>query len=196
MVKRLFDIIFSFTFLILLSPLFIYLSFIIWLHDKGSVFFLQERVGKDQKTFKLVKFRTMYLNSEKKGQLTIGSRDSRITKPGLFLRKYKIDELPQLWNVLVGDMSLVGPRPEVPRYVKMYNSEQLKVLTIKPGITDHASLLYFEESELLAKSPNPEQTYIAEVMPAKLKLNLEYIDNHSFTRDLIIIWQTVRRMFS
>jgi lipopolysaccharide/colanic/teichoic acid biosynthesis glycosyltransferase len=133
-------------------------------------------------------------HAEKGGQLTVGSSDSRITKAGYFLRKFKVDELPQLWNVLKGDMSVVGPRPEVPRYVSLYTPEQRTVLSIRPGITDYASLRYFEESDLLAKSANPEETYISEIMPAKLALNLEYVSKHSFVGDVAIIIKTGLRI--
>ncbi|MBX7052672.1 MAG: sugar transferase [Flavobacteriales bacterium] len=194
--KRIFDICFSAFMLILLSPLFLAISISIILDSRGGVFFGQIRVGKDEKPFRLWKFRTMRPGSEKKGQLTVGARDHRITKTGYVLRKYKIDELPQLWNVLVGDMSMVGPRPEVPKYVEMYSEQQKKVLSIKPGITDYASLLYFSESDLLAKASDPERTYIEEVMPAKLKLNLEYVEDHSFGNDLKIIGKTISRIFS
>jgi lipopolysaccharide/colanic/teichoic acid biosynthesis glycosyltransferase len=194
--KRIFDIIFSAIMLMMLSPLFLVIAISIMLDSRGGVFFGQIRVGKNERPFKLWKFRTMRPGSEKKGQLTVGARDNRITKSGYVLRKYKMDELPQLWNVFVGEMSMVGPRPEVPRYVDMYNNEQKRVLSIKPGITDYASLLYFSESELLAKSTDPEKTYIAEIMPAKLKLNLEYVQKHSFGGDLRIIVKTVGRIFS
>lgn len=135
-------------------------------------------------------------DTEKAGKLTIGSKDPRITGVGAILRKYKIDELPQLFNVLIGDMNLVGPRPEVPEYVAHYTPEQRKVLSVKPGITDYASLLYFNENEVLGQSPNPLETYLNEVMPAKLKLNLEYIENRSFAEDLKIIFKTIKRIFS
>ncbi|MFM9983991.1 MAG: sugar transferase [Flavobacteriales bacterium] len=196
MIKRIFDIGFSLAMLLLLTPVFLVISLAVILDSRGGAFFGQTRIGKNEIPFKLWKFRTMRPDSENKGQLTIGARDSRITKVGFFLRKYKVDELPQLWNVLVGEMSMVGPRPEVPRYVAMYNPEQKGVLSVKPGITDYASLLYFEESELLAKSPNPEQTYVSEVMPAKLQLNLDYIRKNSLGGDLRIIVTTVKRMFS
>ena len=196
MIKRLFDIFFSLIMLVILSPVFLFIIVAVIVDSRGGAFFGQTRIGKNEEPFKLWKFRTMRPDSENKGQLTIGARDSRITRVGFVLRKYKIDELPQLWNVFVGEMSMVGPRPEVPRYVAMYNQEQKGVLSVKPGITDYASLLYFEESELLAKSANPEQTYISEVMPAKLRLNLEYIRSNSFGGDLRIIAQTVKRMFS
>lgn len=194
--KRIFDIIFSAIMLMILSPLFLVIAISIVFDSRGGVFFGQIRVGKNERPFKLWKFRTMRPGSEKKGQLTVGARDNRITKSGYVLRKYKMDELPQLWNVFVGEMSMVGPRPEVPRYVDMYNNEQKRVLSIKPGITDYASLLYFSESELLAKSTDPEKTYIDEIMPAKLKLNLEYVQKHSFGGDIRIIVKTIGRIFS
>lgn len=196
MMKRVFDIFFSACMLLLLLPLFLVIALSIVLDSKGGVFFGQIRVGKNEKAFKLWKFRTMRPGSEKKGQLTVGARDNRITKTGYVLRKYKMDELPQLWNVFVGEMSMVGPRPEVPRYVEMYSAEQKKVLSIKPGITDYASLLYFSESELLAQSADPERTYVDEVMPAKLKLNLEYVKDHNFANDMKIIGKTISRIFS
>ena len=194
MMKRLFDIVFASVMLVLFAPLFIVLACWISLDSRGGVFFGQERVGINGKHFKLWKFRTMKPHSERGGQLTVGSSDSRITRAGYFLRKFKVDELPQLWNVLLGDMSVVGPRPEVPRYVAMYSPEQRLVLSIRPGITDYASLRYFEESDLLAKSTNPEETYIQEIMPAKLALNLEYVRRHSFTGDLSVIIQTGLRI--
>ncbi len=138
----------------------------------------------------------MRSKSEASGQLTIGSGDHRITRSGSILRNYKLDELPQLVNVLLGQMSIVGPRPEVPRYVALYNEEQQHVLDISPGITDYASLQYFHESDLLAKSENPEETYINEVMPAKLQLNLQYIREQSFISDCKIIGRTVRKIFA
>lgn len=196
MMKRLFDIVFSLVMLMLLSPLLLIIVILVIADSRGGAFFGQIRVGKNEIPFRLWKFRTMRPDSENKGQLTIGARDSRITRVGFVLRKYKIDELPQLWNVLAGDMSMVGPRPEVPRYVAMYSPEQKAVLNVRPGITDYASLLYFEESELLAKSANPEETYVKEVMPAKLKLNLDYIRKNSLSGDMIIIVRTVKRMFS
>ncbi|UPT67980.1 MAG: sugar transferase [Sphingobacteriales bacterium JAD_PAG50586_3] len=164
--------------------------------SRGGVFFLQIRVGKDNKDFKLFKFRTMRVGAESKGQLTIGGNDSRITRVGYFLRKYKIDELPQLLNVLLGDMSLVGPRPEVRRYVAMYNAEQMQVLSVKPGLTDYASIKYADESELLARAENPEQFYIDSVMPDKLAINLEYIKNRSLGADMGILFKTIGKILS
>jgi len=193
--KRIFDILFSFLLLLILLPLFIGTALSVACDSRGGMFFGQIRVGINRKEFKLWKFRTMKPQAEKQGQLTVGARDSRITKVGYVLRKYKIDELPQLWNVLVGEMSIVGPRPEVPKYVDIYSDDQLKVLSIKPGITDYASLLYFTENELLAKSNDPEKTYIEEIMPSKLTLNLHYLEKHDFIIDLKIIRDTIIRIF-
>jgi lipopolysaccharide/colanic/teichoic acid biosynthesis glycosyltransferase len=137
----------------------------------------------------------MHLNADKAGLLTVGGRDPRVTPIGFFLRKYKLDELPQLLNVLFGSMSLVGPRPEVRKYVDLYNAEQQKVLTVKPGITDYASIEYSEENDLLAKASDPEKTYIEEIMPAKLLINQKYIANHSMTEDIKIIWMTARKVW-
>lgn len=191
MVKRIFDIIFSFTAIVLVSPLLIIVSILILFSGKGGIFYLQKRVGKNENDFKIFKFRTMRPNSDKKGLLTVGTKDSRVTKIGYFLRKYKLDELPQLINVLIGNMSIVGPRPEVRKYTNMYNIEQKKVLTVKPGITDYASIEYRNENEILAKSVNPEEKYINEIMPEKIKLNLKYINNQGIITDLKIIWKTI-----
>jgi lipopolysaccharide/colanic/teichoic acid biosynthesis glycosyltransferase len=154
------------------------------------------RVGKGNTDFGLLKFRTMRKDAHKSGLLTVGGRDPRITKVGFFLRKYKLDELPQFINILLGDMSFVGPRPEVRKYVEMYNQEQLHVLDVKPGLTDYASIDYMDENDLLAKSEAPEQTYIDEIMPAKLKLNLQYITDKSFVTDLRIIFRTLFKIVS
>ncbi len=194
MIKRLFDIIMALVGIVLLLPFFICLSAWILIEDGWPILFFQKRVGKNGNLFHLYKFRTMRNNSEKSGQLTIGDRDPRVTNSGYYLRKYKLDELPQLFNVLFGNMSLVGPRPEVERYIKHYTSEQKQVLTVKPGITDLASLRYFKESELLAQSNDPETTYIQEIMPEKLKLNLHYIERASFWMDVKIILQTIQRI--
>ena len=167
----------------------------ILLESKGGVFYKQERIGVDRKPFKLYKFRSMYPDSDKKGLLTVGSRDYRITKSGYYIRKFKLDELPQLINVLIGEMSIVGPRPEVKKYVDLYNEEQLKVLDVKPGITDWASLRYFEESDLLSKSADPDKTYIEEIMPAKLKINLKYVGKNNIVEDIKIILLTIKRIF-
>lgn len=193
--KRLFDIIFSATALLLFSPFFILICLLIVLSSKGGMFFRQVRVGKDNRDFKIFKFRTMKPDSEKMGQLTVGAKDNRITKIGYYLRKFKMDEVPQLINVLIGDMSVVGPRPEVRKYVNMYNEEQMKVLSVRPGMTDFASLKYFNENEVLGKSTNPEKTYIEEVMPEKLRINLEYISNPTLTTDFKVIAKTIFRIF-
>lgn len=192
--KRTLDMVCSLSLILLSSPLLLLLSLAVALDSRGGVFYGQIRVGRNEKTFKMWKFRSMHPQSEVQGQLTVGSRDPRITRVGYYLRKFKVDELPQLWNVFVGEMSIVGPRPEVPKYVAYYNDEQRRVLTIRPGITDEASLRYFEENKLLAESSHPEQTYINEIMPAKLKLNLEYVDQSSIGKDLMIIGRTILRM--
>lgn len=192
--KRLFDICFSFFGLLFLFPWLLIVALIIVLDSKGGVFYRQVRVGKNGQDFRIFKFRTMRPNSDKAGLLTVGSRDVRVTKVGYFLRKYKLDEFPQLINVLIGDMSFVGPRPEVRKYVDMYDAEQLNVLSVKPGITDYASIAYSNENELLAKSDNPEKTYIDEVMPAKLNLNLKYIQEIGIATDVKIIFKTIRKI--
>ena len=163
---------------------------------RGGVFFTQKRVGRNAKEFKLYKFRTMRLDSEQKGQLTVGGDDPRITKAGRFLRRFKLDELPQLLNVLAGSMSVVGPRPEVSKYTNMYTPEQKKVLSVRPGLTDYASIEYIDENDLLGQSQDPEKTYIDEVMPAKLKLNLKYIEEQGFLTDLKIIFKTLGKIIS
>ena len=190
--KRFFDVLFSAVLVIVLLPLGIVVSILIVLDDFGSPFFVQQRVGLNGRNFGLLKFRSMRKNAESKGQLTVGMKDNRITRSGYFIRKYKIDELPQLVNVFLGEMSVVGPRPEVPKYVLLYNEEQQNVLSIKPGITDFASIEYVRENELLSASSNPEKTYIEEIMPAKLALNLKYVREQSFLTDMKIILQTVK----
>ena len=155
---------------------------------------MQERIGKNEKPFRIFKFRTMFLDADKKGLLTVGGRDPRVTPVGYFLRKYKLDELPQLFNVVLGEMSLVGPRPEVKRYVDMYSVEQRKVLEVKPGITDYASIEYANENELLGKADDPEKMYLEEIMPAKLRLNLKNVQEQSFLVDLKIILKTVLKI--
>lgn len=194
--KRLFDILFSLVVLTLGMPFFILISIIILSDAKGGVFFIQERIGKDKKPFKLFKFRTMKPFSEDSILLTVGAKDKRITKFGYLLRKYKLDEFPQLVNVIMGEMSIVGPRPEVKKYVELYNENQLKVLQVVPGLTDYASITYFEENKLLGQSINPEETYINEIMPIKLALNLKYIQEKSLKTDIKIIWKTFIRIFS
>lgn len=195
MVKRAFDIIFSISGILILSPFLVIISIIILLTSKGGAFYRQIRIGKNGKEFKLVKFRTMRKEADKSGSLTVGMRDNRITGVGYYLRKYKLDELPQLFNVLAGNMSFVGPRPEVPKYVALYNDEQKKVLKVKPGITDYASIVYSEENELLASAENPEELYIKRVMPAKLKLNMRYINEMSLATDVKVILKTIGKIF-
>ena len=192
MAKRVFDFLFSVIGLVAITPVMLILAFIITIDSKGGVFYKQVRIGKNQKPFSLYKFRSMRTDADKKGLLTVGNNDSRITKIGYYLRKYKLDEMPQLINVLFGNMSFVGPRPEVEKYVKLYNQEQLMVFNVKPGITDWASIKYVNENEILAKSSQPEKTYIEEIMPAKLKLNLEYVKHNNVFVDIKIILLTIK----
>lgn len=193
--KRLFDILFSLFILLFFLPFGIVISLLILLESQGGVFYTQERIGKNGVPFYLLKFRSMRTDSDKSGKLTVGMRDSRITKIGYFIRKFKLDEFPQFINVLKNEMSIVGPRPDVKEYVDLYSNEQLQILVVKPGITDYASLEYFEESDLLAKSSNPEKTYIEEIMPAKINLNQKYIANPSLLIDLKIIFLTAKKIF-
>lgn len=191
--KRLFDFIFSFVALIIFSPLFVALILIIVLTSKGSPFYKQKRVGQHNRDFNVLKFRSMYLNSDKMGLLTVGDEDKRITRVGVFIRKYKLDELPQLFNVFLGNMSLVGPRPEVRKYVDLYNSDQLKVLNLKPGITDMASIKYRDENAILERYADPEDAYIKNIMPDKIRINLEsYQDSQSVTGSIKIIFLTIK----
>lgn len=188
--KRLFDICASIGGLLVLALPFCMVAIIIKLTSKGPVYFRQERVGKNGKTFRIYKFRTMTVNAEAQGmQITVGA-DRRITKIGQILRKTKIDELPQLINVLKGEMSFVGPRPEVPRYVELYSDYQKNILKIKPGITELASIVYRDENEVLAQSEDPEKTYIEEIMPKKIELNMEYMQKMSFWYDIKLIFKT------
>jgi len=188
--KRIFDIFFSGLGILLFSPLFIIIGIFVLFDSKGGMLFSQERIGKNGSVFKVLKFRTMHPNSFDKGALTIGNKDPRVTSVGYYLRNYKLDELPQLFNVLMGDMSFVGPRPEVEKYTRLYNDEQKRVLSVKPGITDYASIKFRNESEILAKSNDPEEAYIQEIMPEKLRLNMKYIDNQSVFNDIAIIFNT------
>jgi lipopolysaccharide/colanic/teichoic acid biosynthesis glycosyltransferase len=194
MAKRIFDFFFSLAGLIILAPLFIIISLWIKIDSQGSVVFCQDRVGKLGKEFKIFKFRTMVENAESLGKQITVSGDSRITTCGSFLRKYKLDELPQLFNVLRGEMSLVGPRPEVPKYVRLYTSEQRQVLSVLPGITDLASIKFRNENEILAQAFDPEKVYIEQIMPNKLELNQAYIRQSSFFFDLYLILETLRRL--
>lgn len=192
--KRLLDIIFSVLGLLLILPFLLLIALWIKLDSAGSIFFRQQRIGLQGREFILLKFRTMAVNAEKFGQLTIGNNDCRVTRAGRFLRRYKLDEIPQLVNVLLGDMSMVGPRPEVKKYVQFYNEEQRKVLNIKPGITDLASITYKNENELLSAAPNPEEMYINVIMPDKIRLNMNYINNPSISNYLKITFQTIYKV--
>ena len=189
--KRLFDILASGFGLLILSPLFLILAVWIPLDSPGPVFYRQTRVGRGGRDFRIFKFRTMRVGADKGSLVTIGGRDPRVTRAGAFLRRLKLDELPQLINVLVGDMSLVGPRPEVRKYVDLYTPEQLHVLDVRPGMTDAASIKYRNESELLGQAENPEDYYIHVVLPDKLAINLDYVRNHSFWGDIQLIFKTI-----
>ena len=188
--KRLFDITISLIMLAVGLPFGILIALVIVCDSKGKVFYKQARVGRNNVDFQLYKFRTMYEESDHGSLITVGANDARITKFGSFLRKYKIDEFPQLLNILKGEMSIVGPRPEVRKYVDLYTPEQMKVLTVRPGLTDYASIRYVNENALLSASDDPEQTYIHEIMPDKLALNLKYIEEQSLWVDLKIILKT------
>lgn len=194
--KRLFDLVVSLLILLCFLPFGLIIALLIAVESRGGVFYRQERIGQYGKPFRLWKFRTMRKDADKLGKLTVGMRDPRITRVGLFLRKVKLDEFPQFLNVLSGEMSIVGPRPEVAEYVNLYTPEQREVLNVKPGITDYASLEYFRENELLGQSDNPRQTYIDEVMPAKIALNKKYIANPTIGHDLKIMWLTFLKIVS
>ena len=194
MLKRLFDIIFSLAGLITLSPLFLFVAILIKSEDKGPVFYKGLRVGKDGDNFKMFKFRTMVINADKIGGPSTADDDPRLLKIGKFLRKLKLDEIPQLINVLIGEMSFVGPRPEVPFYVNMFNEEEKQILTVRPGITDWASLWDSDEGAILAGSPDPEKTYMEKIRPEKLRLQLKYVRERSFWVDLKIIFQTALKV--
>ncbi len=191
---RLCDVIFSLSGLLLLSPLFIIVALWIVIDNPGPVFYRQQRVGLNGKDFGLWKFRSMRVGSDKAGLITVGERDNRITRAGYYIRKYKLDELPQLINVLAGDMSLVGPRPEVRKYVDLYTPEQRKVLSVRPGITDYASIEYIDENRLLAQSADPDKTYVEEIVPAKIALNMRYINHQTLGEYFKIIILTFRKI--
>ncbi len=187
---RFFDFLFSLLGLIVLSPVFLLISLYIVLDSRGGVFYRQSRVGKDGKDFKLYKFRSMRTGADKRGLITVGEKDSRITRVGYFLRKYKLDELPQLINVLKGEMSLVGPRPEVRKYVDLYTPEQRKVLSVVPGITDYASIEYVDENRILGGAADPDKVYVEEILPDKIRYNMKYIENRSLKEYFKIIFLT------
>lgn len=190
--KRLFDIVASGIGLVLLSPLFLVLAIWIKMDSKGPVFYRQVRVGKNNKNFRILKFRSMHVGADKGSLVTIGGRDSRITRSGYYIHKYKFDEIPQLINVFIGDMSLVGPRPEVRYYVNYWTSEQMHVLDVRPGITDPASIKFRNENELMEKAEAPEDYYINVIMQEKIKLYLEYVENASFWYDIKLIFMTFK----
>ncbi|MGB5989347.1 MAG: sugar transferase [Marinifilaceae bacterium] len=191
---RFFDIILSLLGIALLSPIFIIVIIVICLDSKGGAFYGQVRVGKNNLDFKLFKFRSMRTGADKKGLITVGGRDPRITKVGYFIRKYKLDELPQLMNVILGDMSVVGPRPEVRKYVDLYSEEQMHVLSVRPGISDYASIEYMDENEILGKAKDPDKVYIEEIMPEKIRYNMKYINNKSLKEYLKIIFLTIYKI--
>ena len=191
---RFFDIVFSAVGLIVLSPLFLALYLLIRIESKGGGFYSQERIGKDGIPFRLYKFRSMRTGADKKGLITIGDKDNRVTKVGYFIRKYKLDELPQLWNVLVGNMSLVGPRPEVKKYTDPYDAKQKKVLSVRPGITDWASIKYVDENKILGESTNPDETYVNIIMPNKIKLNMIYIHHKTVGEYFKILFTTFKEI--
>jgi len=194
--KRLFDIILSILILTVFFPIGFILSVWILIESKGGVFYQQERIGKNGIPFRMLKFRSMRKDADKLGKLTVGMRDPRITSSGYFLRKFKLDEFPQFINVLKGEMSIVGPRPEVKEFVDLYTAEQRKILSVKPGITDYASLEYFNENEILGKVGDPHKAYIEIIMPTKIKMNQKYLENPTIGTDLKIIWATFKRMIS
>ena len=195
MAKRLFDIISSSIGLLCLAPVFVVMAIWIKLDSRGPVFYRQTRVGRYGRDFRIFKFRSMRVGSDKGRQITVGERDPRITRSGYFIRRYKIDELPQLINVFLGDMSIVGPRPEVRKYVDLYSEEQRKVFQVRPGITDLASIKYRNENELLSQVDDPDTYYIDVIMPDKLAINLEYIRHQSFMGDIKIIFNTLFKIF-
>ena len=190
--KRIFDILFSLIALIISIPFGLLIALAIVIDSRGHVIYKQKRVGRNNVDFQLYKFRTMCNDADHGSLLTVGEHDQRITKTGAFLRKYKIDEFPQFLNILKGEMSIVGPRPEVRKYVDMYTPEQMRVLSVRPGLTDYASIRYVNENEILAASDNPEETYIHEIMPDKLALNLQYIEEQSAWIDIKIMLKTLK----
>lgn len=193
--KRLFDIIASGLGLIILSPLFAVVALWIKLDSRGPVFFRQVRVGRGNKDFRIFKFRSMRPDSDRKGLITVGGRDPRVTRSGYYIRKYKLDEFPQLINVFMGDMSLVGPRPEVRKYVDMYTPEQMRILDVRPGITSLASIRYREENEILGSSSDPEKAYVEEIMPDKIRIDLEYVEKAGLWTDIKVIFETFGKVF-
>lgn len=188
--KRLFDLVFSFFGLLFLSPLFVLIIILLKISSKEAFIYKQVRVGQKNKDFLIFKFQTMHANADQLGELTVGERDPRVTKIGYYLRKFKLDELPQLVNVIIGNMSIVGPRPEIRKYVNLYNQDQMRVLNVKPGITDRASIAFKNESEILSKQVNPDRYYIDVIMPKKLQINLDYIKERNLVKDMVVIVDT------
>jgi lipopolysaccharide/colanic/teichoic acid biosynthesis glycosyltransferase len=191
---RIFDLLFAAIGLLVLIPFFFLISILIALESRGGIIFKQARIGKNGREFRLLKFRTMYSDSQNMGLITVGTRDPRITRAGYFLRRNKLDELPQLFNVLCGDMSIVGPRPEVRKYVEMYSIEQMKILSVKPGITDYASIQFANESEILGNSEDPENFYITQIMPEKIRLNLIFMERNNLFHYFQIIIRTILKI--
>lgn len=196
MIKRLFDLVFSFIGLLLLAPILVLIAVLIKLDSKGPILFIQNRVGKNNVDFNIYKFRTMRVKSEKDGLLTLGNNDSRVTKVGYFLRRYKIDEFPQLINIIKGDMSFVGPRPELRYYVNFYKEEDMQIFKVRPGITGLASLKYRNEVELLKSAKDPEKFFIETIIPDKLSFNKAYIKKQSFLFDLKLIGLTIIKVIT
>lgn len=195
MLKRTFDFLFSLILIILLSPFFVFIIIVILIFDRYNPFFTQQRIGRDGIPFTLIKFRTM--RNDRNGlHITVGTRDPRITRAGYFLRKVKLDELPQLFNILLGDMSFVGPRPEVKKYVDLYTPEQKRILKVKPGLTSWASLKYFDENRILGVSQNAEEVYIHKILPRKIEIDMEYVNHPSLLTDFKIIYLTIIRILS
>ncbi len=192
--KRAFDILVSLIILSLFLPIGIVMSIWIFMESRGGVFYQQERIGKNGISFKMLKFRSMRKDADKAGKLTVGMRDPRITNSGYFLRKFKLDEFPQFINVLKGEMSIVGPRPEVKEFVDLYSEDQRQILNVKPGITDYASVEYFNENELLGNSEDPHKTYVEVIMPTKIEMNKKYLERPTIGTDLKIMWATFKRM--
>ena len=188
---RFFDIVISLILLIILSPIFLLIFIVIKLDSKGSVIFRQERVGLNNTNFIMYKFRSMQMNTQKKSSLTLGDKDDRITGAGTFLRKWKLDELPQLWNVLIGDMSMVGPRPELRKYVDYYTPSEMEILSVKPGITDIASLKYRDEAAILGTQTDPETYYIKKILPEKIQLNKIYFQKKNLQNYFWILFNTI-----
>lgn len=194
--KRIFDVLLAIIGFVFLIPFFIFISLLVKISSKGPIFYSQKRIGLNGREFNLLKFRTMFTGADKMGLLTVGSLDSRITPIGFYLRKFKIDEFPQLLNILKGEMSFIGPRPEVPKYVDLYTEQQKKILQVRPGLTDFASIYFRNENELLACHSNPEGYYIDKIMNQKIRLNNIYIQHQSICLDFYIIFKTIISLFN